>query len=258
MTNARSDNPNARSVLVLEDREYQKISTSPKSVELLADTQALIVPYSMAPDQNRALIEHIRVLLTDGGMLKAGQLLIRNPFEDEAFEPAAGAIESFASAKFGHMAAVAGLLGARRVFFENSEVDVQQSKRATTGKFGWLGSKGSGNLNAEVEERLKKKIQAEYLFQGSSPSPEEAIDYLRAHRLDRDPELQSLVKLRSGSNLMSAFTMNFNAIRESKSNLDCGADLALKLPSGSGNVGSTFAQQSKAIRNIEITTEIQF
>lgn len=259
MTTSRPVSPLPRSIFVADDATYRDLAQSPEYVELLEDTEAVVVPFSARPEGNEALVAVVRDLLVASGQLLTGALLIKNPYDDDLYAYADDALETFASAKYHHLATVAMFLGAREVSFleAKAEKDVRQAEAGMRVRIPGLAG-AEGDVTTEVARKLEERLQGEMKFAGSEPDIEEARSYIRKHHLHNDHQIQALVSLRSGGNHLLHYKMALSASRESDANLKCAAKISSKIPSKAIDLGATFARQSNSFRNIEIITEIAF
>lgn len=247
-----------RTVLVADDDLYLQLENDPRSVPLLEDLDAMIVPYRQAAGVNSRQVSAIRDVLLASGQLTRDALLVRSPYEASSYEPAESAPEVFASTKYHAVAVVAGLLGATTMQIVEATVD------RTTGRWGSdLSLKlplfgGGAKASREVTKRLEKRLEAKTTYVGSDPDPDAALAYLSTRNLLTDPQLRGLVELRSGKNLAAKYTLTFNGTRESATNLKAALDLASSVPLKRANVGATFTRTFESISTIAITTEITF
>lgn len=249
-----------RSVMVAEDSLYLDIASDPASVGLLDDRDALVVPYSVMAAGNEAQVNAVREVLRAAGQLIPGSLLIKNPYEAEVFEFSEYALESFASAKYHHLATVAKLLGATEVKFEDAKIE-----RQTTSTKGGVKAliPGLGGADAEASKEVARKLDARLeghlTFAGGEPDTEAALDFLTAHNLSSEQHLKSLVEMRMGANRVQGYRMTLSGTRESDANLRAALSIAESISGKKGvSVGTTFSREVKSIRSIEITTSIKF
>lgn len=248
-----------RSILVAADQRYLKISQDPDSISLLEDRDALVIPYSAKPAGNHAGVDGVRKILVEAGQLVPDTLLVRNPYEKDVYEFADHAVETFASAKYHHLANVARLLGAREVRFENAKVEKQTDTAGVGLKVKIPGVGGDADVSREVAKNLDNRLEGVMTFPGSDPAVEAALEFLRNHNLSQDQQLRALVELRTGMNPISEYRMTLSGTRESDANLRSALSIA-EAASGQGavQVGASFARAAKSISSIEITTRIVF
>lgn len=247
-----------RSVLVASDQLYKQISTDPNSVALLQDTEALIVPFSTSIVAQEQLATKVRNLLRDSQQLKSGALLVRNPYENAAYEYAESAIETFALAKYHALANVARILGAKEVQFKEAKGEKSQSRRAGGLKAFLPGGGGELDFVNVVTDNLTNRLEGNMTFPGGTPAPTDAITYLTKKNLARDQQLQALVDMRTGDNPITTYKMTLNGTHEADSNVDAALKIANAGPVKAANIGATFSAQANSIKSIDITTIITF
>lgn len=249
-----------RSVLVAENSLYLDLVSDPNSVGLLDDLDAMIVPHSVMPAGNELQVAAVCELLSAAGQLIPGALLIKNPYESDVFEFSEYALESFASAKYHHLATVAKLLGAKDVQFEDAKIERQTT--ATNGGIkaiipGFGGA--DADVSREVARKLDDRLEGRLTFGGGEPDLEAALEFLRLHNLANDQQLRSLIDMRSGSNPIQGYRMTLSGTRESDANLRAALSIAESVSGKKGiNIGASFTREVRSIRSIEITTSITF
>lgn len=259
MTELRPVALRPRSILIAEDDLYHEIARSPEQVELLQDPEAMVVPYSARPEENEAAVVAMRDLLIAAGQLVSGALLVKDPYEDDHYAFASTAVETFASAKYHHLANVARLLGATEVRFVDAKVgrDVESAEVGAKAKI--LGLVGAeADLSSELKKKLNDQLQGEMRFAGSDPAIDEANEYVRRQYLASDHQIRALIDMRAGSNPLLSYKMSLSATRESDVNLRSAAKIVSKIPSKSFDIGASFERDVHSFRNIEIITEISF
>lgn len=259
MTHSSLGAPHPRSVFVADDRLYREIAQSPDYVELLEDTEAIIVPYSAPPEGNEVQVRVVRDLLVAAGQLVTGALLIKNPYDDDLYAYADDALETFASAKYHHLANVARLLGAKEVNFIEAKVE-RETGRAEAALRALIPGLAGGEVDVthEVARKLEDRLQGQMKFPGSEPALDDAVEYVRRRHLTNDHQIQALVDMRRGNNSLRQYKMSLSASRESDVNLKSAAKISSKIPTKAIDIGASFAQRAESFRNIEITTEITF
>lgn len=253
------DGVSPRSVFVASDGLYLDIADEPSSVALLEDLDAMVIPYSVMAAGNEAQVATVRDVLRAAGQLIPGSLLIRNPYEAEAFEFSEYALESFASAKYHHLANVAKLLGAKEVQFEDAKVERQSS--ATAGGIkaiipGFVSSEADVTRN--VARKLDARLEGRLTFEGGEPDTEAAFEFLNLHNLANDQQLRSLVEMRGGSNPIKGYKMTLSGTREADANLRAALSIAEAVSGKGATIGMSLAREVRSIRSIEITTSITF
>ena len=247
-----------RSILILSEAKYSELTRDPSSVELLADSDALVIPFSGKAEGHQEDVEAIRSLLSDRDLLVSGALLIRNPYEVASFEFAEDAIEAFASAKYHELANVARLLGARTIDFV--EVKVEQNRSATHGSLTAKVSAGGGkaDVSQDVRRKIEERLEGHIEFGGGEPDGEGAREYMKRRRLLNDQQIAALVEMRAGSNPVQRYRMTLNGTRESTTNLKSALKLANAGPIKAAEIGAAFSKTAESINRIEITTDIEF
>lgn len=247
-----------RSILVADDHLYREILSSPDSIELLEDVDALIVPYSLTAQVNEEQVAAIRALLLESGQLTAGALLIKSPYERARYESAQYAMESFASAKYHALANTARLLGATEIHFVEANVDQNLAARGGELKAKIPVGSAGADITKEMSKKLEERLEGRMNFPGSDPAPAEALAYLERRNLSRDQQLSDLVEMRTGANLISKYKMTLSGTRESAANLKSALKIASAGPVKALEIGASFSTTAQSISSIEITTEITF
>ena len=259
MTELRPVALRPRSILVADDHLYQEIAQSPDHVELLQDPEAMVVPYSARPEGNEVDVMAMRGILIAAGQLVTGALLVKDPYVDDHYAFAGSAVETFASAKYHHLANVARLLGATEVRFVDAKVGHDAESAEAGGKAKILGLVGAeAHRSSEIKKKLKDQLQGEMRFAGSEPAIEEANEYVRSRYLANDHQIRALIDMRAGSNPLLSYKMSLSVTRESDVNLRSAAKIVSKIPSKSFDIGASFERDVHSFRNIEIITEISF
>jgi len=258
MTEPRSAAPRPRSVLVADDHLYREIAQSPEHVALLEDPEAMVVPYSARPEGNEIEVMAIRDLLVASDQLVSGALLVKDPYENDRYAFADDAVESFASAKYHHLANVARLLGAKEVRFIEARIERDAAASEGGARIKIPGFGAEADRSNEITKKLEDRLQGEMRFAGSEPAVEEAIEYVRRRYLANDHQIQALIDMRTGANPLHSYKMSLSATRESDANLRSAAKIASRIPAKAIDIGAGFARNINSFRNIEITTEISF
>lgn len=249
--------PLPRSVLVVGDEEYERISHTPEAVDSLQHAEAMIIPYSSTPIANRALVESVRELIRSADQLASDALLIRNPYERDAYVSASDSIQTLAVAKYHHLAVVASLLGATTMSLEKTAVE--KSDQSLRGRLS-LGVKGLGVMGraaAEIRSALQEQLQLKTVFPGSEPDRDEALAYIREHGLAADKSFTSLVALRNDKNPVREYTLVLNGIKEAELNIRAALKLTTVVPrllEASGN----FVLTARTISDVKLHTLIRF
>lgn len=248
-----------RSVLVADNSLYLDIASDASAVELLDDLDAMVIPYSVLPAGNSVQVTAVRELLRAAGQLIPGSLLIKNPYENEIFEFSEHALESFASAKYHHLATVAKLLGAREVRFKDAKIERQTTATAGGIRAILPSIISDADVSREMARRLDARLKGVMTFGGGEPDPQAALEFLNAHNLANDQQLKSLVAMRTGSNPIQGYRMTLSGTRESDANLRAALSIAESISGEKGaSIGASFTREVKSIRSIEITTIIDF
>jgi len=255
---SQSDRTLPRSVLVAEDSFYREILHSSDLVAMLDNRDAMVIPASGRAEVYEKESAAIRAVLVSAGQLIPNALLVRNPYEAASYEFAADAVEAFSNAKYHALANVARLLGAREIKFVDAQADQSSSSWAADvmAKIP-IGGGGSKATN-DVTKKLEKKLEGSMTFPGGEPAPADALAYLRRRNLSNDQQLQDLVEMRTGTNLISHYRMRLSGTRESAANLESALNIANVGPAKAISIGGNFTKTADALSSIEITTEITF
>lgn len=246
-----------RSVLVVSDEEYELIAHAPEAVGALQDSEAMIVPYSAAPIAHRPLVESVRELLRSADQLASGALLIKHPYERDAYVNADDSIQTFAVAKYHHLAVVASLLGATAMSIQKTAVE--KKDQTLRGRLG-LGVKGfgaKGRAAAEIRSALEEQLQFNTVFPGSAPERDEALTYIREHGLAADKTFTSLVALRNDRNPVREYALVLNATKEADLNIRAALKIRTAVPK-LVEAGGDFAMMARTISDVKIHTLIKF
>lgn len=246
-----------RSIAVLSDQDYKSVLQNPDDVERLEDSEAMVIPYSAEPQVNDCEVNAARDLLESSGQLASGSLLVQNPYDPESYVPASEAIETFAVAKYHHLAVVASLLGAREVRVTDAKVERKMSDTSGAAKVGAKGVGVEANVTTDFASELAAQLKLETDFAGSDPEPEEALAYIREHNLLGEHAMTALVALRRGKNPVLRYQLTLDATKESQRNIKSAMKIATALPK-LVEVGGDFARTAGAVNSIKITTEITF
>lgn len=247
-----------RSVLVVDDRMYRELAQSPDSVELLEDLDAMVIPFSGAPEVHEAEVSAMRALLLDAGQLVPKALLVKNPYETESYEFAQHAIETFASAKYHHLANAARLLGAREIHFLEARAERDAASWSGAANVKVPAGGGSADISSEVSKKVEERLEGRMAFPGGAADAEAALAYLRRRRLSNDQQLMSLVEMRMGENPISDYKMTLSGTRESAANIHSALAIANAGPVKVADIGASFRATAETVNRIEITTEITF
>lgn len=259
MSDTTSDGAIApRSVLIADQELYLRIAQDQDHVQLLEDTNAMIVPYEGQPEVNEVAVSAVRRSIATAGRLIPGALLVRNPYGVDGYEPAEDAIEAFSIAKYHALANVGRLLGATEIHFVEAKVKSEradfQAKIAALLPVGAADAEAARELTKKIEDRLDGHLH----FSGGEPDPEAAHEYLRCSNLATDPQLRALVEMRSGTNLMTKYAFTISGTREAATNFNSALQIASAGPVKAVDIGARFAMMAHTIRNVEIRTEIRF
>ncbi|WP_166867143.1 hypothetical protein [Salinibacterium sp. ZJ70] len=247
-----------RSILVVEDVTYHEIARDPATVQLLEDVEAMVIPFAAEPELNTQAVLATRTLLREAGQLARGALLVRNPYQERAFEYADTAIESFASEKYLALANVARLLGATRVTYGEVRVEATDSTWIAGAKAKVAIGKLDNETRRRVEKKVERAIKGEHVFAGGAPDTDAALEYIRRRRLVTDQRLNLLVEMRSGHNLIHRFQMITNGLKESNTNFRAALELANAGPAKAIGAGGSFSHTASRLSSIEITIDIEF
>lgn len=247
-----------RSVLVVSNDTYMRMSQEPKSVALLEDRIAMVLPQSAKPEFNVGLALEVRNQLEGADQLAPNALLIKSPYDQASYEFATNAIEVFASTKYHVMANVARLLGAREVRFMEANVESSETKWNAAVNAAFSAVKAGAEGSREVKQKFTARIDGQLTFPGAPPEVAKAAAYLKERNLSHDQQLRALVDLRTGENPVGSYVMKLSGTREAESNLKSALDLANAGPVKALKVGVSFSKTAQRIKDIEIVTEITF
>lgn len=242
---------------MLNDQEYLTVFNDPDNVERLEDREALVIPYSLPPEENEQSVLAARDLLRSSGQLASGALLVQNPYDTTSYVPASEALETLAVAKYHHLAVLASLLGAEELRVTDAKVERKNSDTRGMAK---AGAKGVGvelDTSVQYAAELEAHLKLETDFGGSAPEPDEAMEYIRVHNLVADHPMMALVALRRGRNPVLRYQLTMDATRESQRNITSALGLAKSLPKLI-ELNGNFARTAEAVSSIKITTEIKF
>lgn len=247
-----------RSVLIASDALYFKLAGDSETIHLLQGTDAMVVPYSTSPHFNEGNVVRMREHLDRTGQLAQGSLLIKSPYDSESFEVSENAIATFALEKYRAMAKVAALLGACEVKFEEVRIETASSSWSANLDARVKAGRGKADAKRDVRKHLTSRIDSHLKFRGGAPSPDEARAYLVQRNISHDRELAALIDLRTDSNRVEHYEMTISGSLESETNLQCALDLANAGPVKLLKIGATFARTVSVVKNIEISTKIDF
>lgn len=247
-----------KSVFVADDATYRKLLDDAKGIALVENAEALIVPFSATPQANTDLVTEVRDWLIARGQFETGTLLVKNPFEQQQYELAASAVETFSIAKYFHFANLAKLLGARELSFHEANVEQskQQTKVAAEPKARGVSVKATVDHAASAE--LKSQLRQKMDFPGSEPAIEEAYAFLQKHFLNFDQQMVSLIELRSGNNPIQEYHVTINLSKESESTLKVGLALTEKLSTFGIGLSSSMSRAASESQSIDVTIDITF
>lgn len=247
-----------RTVLVVNDADYLNLASNPKEVALLGQRDALIVPYAANPEFFPQQVRRVRELLDEAGQLAPGALLIKSPYDSTTFSYADAAIEDFTNAKYNAVGRIAGLLGATRVSFVNATVE--RTDRSWSASLGAPAKFFTGEAKAkrEVTQRIKKRITGEMTFAGGTADVVEARAFMQLTQLSSDPQLNSLVELRSGASPVESYKMTFSGAKEADANFSAALNLAGAGAIKNLKIGASFVQTVSTAREVEIELSITF
>lgn len=247
-----------RSVLVASDPLYRRMAQDRDSVALLEDLEAMVVPFSDEPQANAALVLSVRDLVARDGKLVSGALLVKNPYDTDGYEFAEHAVETFASAKYHHLANVARILGAKEVQFVEAKIERSDGAISGGAKIKLPSGGGDASAGRDVSKRLEQRLAGQMEFPGAEAAPDVAAAYVAKHNLSNDHQLTALVEMRTGLNPLNRYKMTLSGTREAEANLRIALRIASAGPVEAANIGADFSRTVKAISSIEITTEITF
>jgi len=247
-----------RSVWIAEDRTYWDIAADPQSVDLLADVDAMIVPYSAAPEVNTDAVIRVRELLERAAQWSVGTLLVKNPYDDDSYEPAVTAIETFTSVKYHALSNVARILGATSVSFVDVRVDQSASKWFAGINATVKIAAGEGDASREVKKKVEESLKGVMTFGGGDPDPKAALAYLSRRRLMGDHQLRSLVDMRTGNNPISSYEMVIDGVKESDGNFRSALKLANAGPVKAFDIGGSFSTAVSTLSRVEVRIKIAF
>lgn len=225
---------------------------------LLEDLEAMIVPFSDEPQTNKSQVDLVREVLAREGKLVSGVLLIKNPYDTDGYEFAEHAVETFASAKYHHLANVARVLGAKEVQFVEAKIERADANTQGAVKVKLPGGGGDSNVSRDVSKRLEQRLAGQMEFPGSDAAPDVASAYIQNHNLSNDHQFTALVEMRTGLNPLSRYKMTLSGTREAEANLRSALRIASAGPVEAAEIGVDFSRTVKAISSVEITTEITF
>lgn len=257
MSRSAGNEPLPRAIAVVSDQEYRTILQHPDDVERLEDLEAMVIPYSIRPEVISGPVSAARDLLRLSGQLASGSLLVQDPYDSESYTTASEAIETFAVAKYHHLAIVASLLGAREVRVTDAKVERKTLETRGGAKAGVKGVGIEADLSSEFASELAAQLTLETEFEGSDPDPDEALSYLRKHNLLGEHAMTALVAMRRGRNPVLRYQMTLDTTKESQRNIKSALKLATALPD-LVELGSNFSRTSGAVESAKITTEILF
>lgn len=218
-----------RLILILPQIELQKIRNEPKysswGSQLLLNDQLFLLTLPVQ-EKNQILQE-----LQNSGLINPRTLLIQNPYNSSEYAEAVDALSTFASAKCLHFSYFCNLLGAKMVSIERVEMKNNEGKTVYSGTLKSLFTSAfGGSIEAEKSawEKINSKITLNDTFEGSEPNISAATDYLMKYRLVGDPNMKTLLEMRSGTNQPKSRLTTLSLTRESQRNLK--AAFSLDIP----------------------------
>jgi hypothetical protein len=245
-----------KSIVVVDDHTYLKLLSDPSTVKLLENTTAMIMPVMIAPMVNERYVTEVRDLLDAQGRLTDNVLLVKNPYDETSYEQAESAVATFAGERYDALGNVVRLLGARELRLMEAKVDNSKVSWDANLKVKIPVVGAGGKANRDVIKRLAGRLDARMTFEGGQPNPEAARKFMREHRLDADPKMNSLVQMRENGPLLTTYAMTFNGSSEASTNLDIALKVAAKLKLVKVDV--SFDRATSSISSVEISTEITF
>jgi hypothetical protein len=247
-----------RTVLVVNDANYLDIASDPKEVALLAQRDAMIVPYGANPEFFSEQVHRVRELLDEAGQLTPGTLLIKSPYDTTTYSHADAAIEEFTNTKYNAIGRIAGLLGATRVEF--IDATVERTNRTWTAALSApiKMMRGEAKFKREVEQRVRRRMAGTMTFAGGSADISGARAYMEHKQLSFDTQLNDLVELRSGRSVVESYEMTFSGVKEADANFSAALDLAGAGPIKDLKIGASFVQTVSSASEIEIEMRITF
>lgn len=257
MTANQTQLPLPRSVLVVGDEEYERISHTPAAVDSLQNSEAMIIPYSSTPIMNRPLAQAVRDLLRSADQLASDALLIKNPYERDAYVHADDSIQALAVAKYHHLAVVASLLGATAMSLQKTAVEKKDQTFRGRLSVGVKGFGAKARAAAEIRSALEEQLQLNTVFPGSAPDRDEALAYIGEHGLTADKTFTSLVALRNDRNPVREYTLVLNATQEAELNIRAALKIATVVPKVL-EVSGDFVMTARTISDVKIHTLIKF
>jgi hypothetical protein len=238
----------------VSDKTYRSLANDTDRASLLEDREAVVVPFSAEPVVQPEHVAAVRELLMARDLLTADRVLVRNPYDVSSYEYAEDAIETFASAKYHHLATIVSLLGGQSIKF--LKVEIVQTKSELRGGFKFKAfANGDADFNRLVKSKLEGRFDGAIEFRGSEPDSDRARAFARDKRLENDPQVYALIEMCASGNTPLKYKMEVNGLRESTKNFKAGLAAATALQNQIQG-GATFARAAEAIHSIKITTVI--
>lgn len=243
-----------RSVVILDSGARRTIRRDPDLVDLLDDPETQFV--SIAPEEADDLTE----LLRTQGLLRLGTLVVQSPYNPDRYVPLDTALEEFTVEKFLLLAQLAKLLGAKKVTFEDARADSSTAQASGETNVKYSAVEVGTSASRKLESSLRQRLKGEHIFPGGAPDVTAAKKFLADKQLAGDPQLASLIELRSGDNALLSREIIFNGTRESSGNV--AAALRVRVGLGAklvlGNLAANAHQSSSGTAEVDVSTRIEF
>lgn len=245
------DDPSRRRlIVVLDETGYERLDYDDAASALARRQEIAIMKWPADVD------DALATRLQRQGVASPGSVLIQSPYRHDEYVAEANAPDAFALEKAAIFVRLCQLLGAKKVSVEVLEDERNRRKTRTTAQAGKGPVKVSGELELESFDNVASNISWIDTYEGCEPDALRASALLRAHNLDHDPTLRSLVEAcEDGSNRQKTRTLTIDLSRDSNQLLKIAA--GLEIPTVL-SAGGRFERESVSKSRYRATYNVSF
>lgn len=204
-----------KAILVLDQHDIERCGYELSAAGPLLDEETFVLKFP--PESTNSVVAE----LLDAGQVRPGVVLVQSPFDKDVYEDVTQAASRFALAKHTIFSTFCMHLGAREVVVEQIELQSRTGRTTVDVKAGRAGVQGKVKAEHEAVDSFRSQMTLHDVFSGGEANPAEAEALLRRTGLLGDPNMRSLLEIRSAiTNVITERRLTLNLSSEAKRNLN--------------------------------------
>ena len=221
------DPNNRKTILILRADDIIRCGYEPDAFHVLRNEEVYVLQFPIVPVSGEMPLA-LQNILDSRHLVRPGNLLVQNPYDQDNYKVADSALQEFATEKYMYFSTLCMYLGATEVRIEQLDWLTHEGKITFTANGGRLGGKAGASIDSEEMERFKSQISVKNTFSGGPVNIPAAESLLRKIGLWADVNMRTLIDLRrSNANLLQTHDLVLNLSTEAKRSLNVAARLVV-------------------------------